>query len=210
MQDRTSPIRHSILLCTLSAAVVGFMTQAASAASLHSITNVAGTTRNASTLFGSYSSSNIMQLRANIRYTDGTSSLGVAPVMSGSIARFETNDVRIEITQLNPTTDELRCVRKNTTRDVQSIQFVQATLGVGFDRTNPNEGTVGSGSGRDPVIMAGSTGLWLAQVTYRDAIRRGTAGSPVGDLYASLEIYFHLGLRRADVCVMQLDLDRAV
>lgn len=186
----------SAALSTQSASAAGFLGNSVALAAIRVVTSVGQTTPIAQFPF----------LPVKVTMCTGAIETPAFVVTSPTTAQANGSTYVIRATLLAPDRTRFDVAHTNASNNgIKRIVLGGGVQSIGFDRTLPNPGTVGSLSGRDVNYIAGA-GVWNVAAIWAGPIRIGA--SPVmNDLYNSLTLDFTACFDAWDSLTIETDTD---
>jgi hypothetical protein len=197
--------RIALALLASSAAIGSVST--ADAASFGGFIPVVAPARSVASVTQGTNASDISTIPVTVTLCSGASEFVTFVPRSATVAEAVGSCYSIRATILGANRTRVEISHTGGNNGVGAIKFGGPGSVIGFDRTNPNPGTVGSSTGRD-VTFRPSIGGWVLRASYFEPLGVG-AMPPVGDVFGMLTLTFSTCFDTGDFCHIELDLDKA-
>ena len=196
---------HTLALLVSSIAIAA--TSAANAASFGGFIPVVSLPRSVATVTQGVNSADVTSIPVAVTLCSGATEFPSFVARSATIAEAVGSCYTIRATILGAAVTRVEINHTGGANGIMAVKFGGPGSVIGFDRTNPNPGTVGSSTGRD-VTFRPSVGGWVLRASYSEPIGVG-AVPPVGDVYGQLTLAFSTCFDIGDYLNIELDLDKA-
>lgn len=198
---------NALTLALLASSATLTAAPVASAASFGGFIPVVSLPRSVATVTQTVNSADVTSIPVSVTLCNGAVESPSFVVRSATIAEAVGSCYTIRATILGAAATRIEINHTGGGTGITAVKFGGVGSVIGFDRTNPNPGTVGSSTGRD-VRFRPSVGGWVLRASYAEPIGVG-ALPPVGDVYGQLTLAFSTCFDIGDYLNIELDLDKA-
>ncbi len=197
----------ALLASTLAIAAAGATASTACAATFGGFVPVVSLPRSVASVTQAINSADVTSIPVAVTLCSGANEFPWFVARSATIAEAVGSCYTIRATILGAAVTRIEINHTGGANGIASVKFGGPGSVVGFDRTNPNPGTVGSSTGRD-VTFRPSVGAWVLRASYAEPIGVGAVPA-VGDVYGQLTLGFSTCFDIGDYMNIELDLDKA-
>ena len=198
---------NALTLALLASSAALTAAPVASAATFGGFIPVVSLPRSVATVTQAVNASDIVSMPIAVTMCTGANEFPWFVARSATVAEAVGSCYTIRATVLSANNVRLEMNHTGGGNGISSVKFGGVGSVIGFDRTNPNPGTLGSSTGRD-VRFRPSVGGWVLRASYTEPIGVG-ALPPVGDVYGQLTLAFSTCFDIGDYLHIELDLDKA-
>lgn len=200
-------MKHGNTLALLASSMAIAAASAAGAASFGGFIPVVSLPRSVATVTQAVNSADVSSIPVAVTLCSGATEFPSFVVRSATIAEAVGSCYTIRASILGAAVTRVEINHTGGGNGIMAVKLGGPGSVIGFDRTNPNPGTIGSSTGRD-VTFRPSVGGWVLRASYSEPIGVGAA-PPVGDVYGQLTLAFSTCFDIGDYLNIELDLDKA-
>lgn len=197
----------ALLASSMAIAAAGATASTACAATFGGFVPVVSLPRTVASVTQSVSSADVVSMPIAVTMCSGANEFPWFVARSATIAEAIGSCYTIRATILGAAVTRIEINHTGGANGISSVKFGGPGSVIGFDRTNPNPGTVGSSTGRD-LTFRPSVGGWTLRASYVEPIGVAIA-PPVGDMYGQITLAFSTCFDAGDYLNIELDLDKA-
>jgi len=200
-------MKNGTTLALLASSMAIAAASTATAATFGGFVPVVSLPRSVATVTQSVNSADVVSMPIAVTLCSGANEFPWFVARSATIAEAVGSCYTIRATILGAAVTRIEINHTGGANGISSVKFGGPGSVIGFDRTNPNPGTVGSSTGRD-LTFRPSVGAWTLRASYVEPIGVAIA-PPVGDVYGQLTLGFSTCFDTGDYLNIELDLDKA-